>query len=172
MRLPLLVLLAGSLLAAGCGGDDDSASSSKPNPTSTATPAKTADAATEKEWASKVTSVCKQSQKRSLALVAKLQRQGLQGQELAAETLDRSVPLLRRMLGDLESVPAPAAIQDDYDAWVKRLSDSVPLFEQLGDTVKENKADPELETKLKDLAADTRPFAIEHGLKACLPDKS
>jgi hypothetical protein len=82
------------------------------------------------------------------------------------------LPLLRRLFGELEAVPAPEAIQDDYAAWVKRLRASLPLFEQIGESIRKNQADPDLEAEVKDLAADTRPFALEHHLKACLPDQS
>jgi hypothetical protein len=172
MRLPLLVLVAGSLLTAGCGSEGDGDSASKSKPASTATPAKTVGATSEKEWAAEVSAVCKDSQKQTAELARKVQGEGLQGQELAAETLERSLPLLRRLFGELEAVPAPEAIQDDYAAWVKRLRASLPLFEQIGESIRKNQADPELEAEVKDLAADTRPFALEHHLKACLPDQS
>jgi hypothetical protein len=38
MRLPLLVLIAGSLLTAGCAGEGDGDSAAKSKPASTATP--------------------------------------------------------------------------------------------------------------------------------------
>ena len=154
MRLSLALLLSGSLLIAGCGGGDESS------------------ATTEKEWAGEVTDVCRKSEDAARKAAAKGQRKGLGQQELIAYVLDESVPIQKDLVEDLDAIEAPEDIQDDYDQFVGRLREGLPLFEQLADAVRENKRDPELEAKFKQLGQDTRPFAEEHGLKACLADQS
>ena len=156
MRLSLALLLSGSLLIAGCG--DDSSSSSG--------------ATTEKEWAGEVTDVCRKSEDAARKAAAKGQQKGLGQQELIAYVLDESIPIQKNLVEDLDAIEAPEDIQDDYDQFVSRLREGLPLFEQLADAVRENKRDPELEAEFKELGQDTRPFAEEHGLKACLADQS
>jgi hypothetical protein len=154
MRLSLALLLSGSLLIAGCGGGDESS------------------ATTEKEWAGEVTDVCRKSEDAARKAAAKGQQKGLGQQELIAYVLDESIPIQKNLVEDLDAIEAPEDIQDDYDQFVSRLREGLPLFEQLADAVRENKRDPELEAKFKQLGQDTRPFAEEHGLKACLADQS
>jgi len=156
MRLSLALLLSGSLLIAGCG--DDSSSS--------------AGATTEKEWAGEVTDVCRKSEDAAKKAAAEGQQKGLGQQELIAYVLDESIPIQKNLVEDLDAIEAPEDIQDDYDQFVSRLRKGLPLFEQLADAVRENKRDPELEAEFKQLGQDTRPFAEEHGLKACLADQS
>ena len=137
MRLSLLILIAGSLLIAGCGGGETSSSSTS-TPTATATASATAEATTEKEWASKVTAVCRQNQKQARKLVADVQGEGLTGRELAAEVLDRSVPLERRLVDKLGAVPAPDATQDDFDQFVGRLRDARPCSSSSATAIRKN----------------------------------
>jgi len=88
--------------------------------------------------------------------------------------LDKSVPVQRRMVGQLAGVEAPEKISEDYNFFVERLRQSLPLFKQLADAVRDNdeQAGAVIQPQLEDLAADTRPFALKHGLRACLPDQS
>ena len=158
MRLSLALLVSGSLLIAGCGGGDDSSSSSG--------------ATTEKEWAGEVADVCRKSEAAAKKAATEGQQKGLGQQELIAYVLDESIPIQKNLVEDLDAIEAPEDIQDDYDQFVSRLREGLPLFEQLADAVRENKRDPELEAKFKQLGQDTRPFAEEHGLKACLADQS
>ena len=157
MRLSIALLLSGSLLIAGCGGGDDSSSSSG--------------ATTEKEWAGEVADVCRKSEDAAKQAAEEGQRKGLGQQELIAYVLDESVPIQKDLVEDLDGIEAPEDIQGDYDQFVGRLREGLPLFEQLADAVRENKRDPELEAEFKQLGQDTRPFAEEHGLKACLADQ-
>ncbi len=153
MRLSLTLLLSGSLLIAGCGGGDESSGT------------------TEKEWAGKVADVCRKSEDAARKAATEGQQKGLGQQELIAYVLDESVPIQKNLVDDLDAIEAPGDIQDDYDQFVGRLREGLPLFEQLADAVRENKRDPELEAEFKQLGQDTRPFAEEHGLKACLADR-
>ena len=168
MRLTLLLLISGSLLAAGCGGGDETSSSSTPTPTATATAA----GPSKEAWAAEVTSICKENQRESRKVIAEVQGEGLRGDELAVEVLDRSIPYQRRLVDELAAVQAPGEIAEDYDAFVERLRQALPLLRQLRDAVRKPKQYPALEQQFRDLAADTRPFALEHGLRECLPDQS
>ena len=67
-------------------------------------------------------------------------------------------------------MPAPPELQEDFDRFVDRIRETLPLFERLADTTREGREDPELTTELAGVAADTRPFATEHGLNDCLTD--
>ena len=82
------------------------------------------------------------------------------------------MPVQRRLLERLGGVRAPHVLQDDFESFVETLRASLPLFEDLIAVVRENRNDPELNTELARVAADTRPFATEHKLLACLPDAS
>ena len=157
MRLSLAaLLLSGSLLLAGCGGDDSSSSSS----------------GGEREWAGEVADVCRQSEKAAAEAAAEGRQKGLEQGELIAYVLDESVPIQKDLVADLDAIEAPADLQDDYDQFVDRLRDGLPLYEQLADAVRENKRNPELEAEFEQLGQDTRPFAEEHDLKACLADQN
>ena len=86
--------------------------------------------------------------------------------------LEQSVPAQRDLVDDLDAIEAPEGIQEDYDEFVAKLRDGLPLFEKLARAVRENEQDPQLEGDLEQLGLQTRPFALEHGLRACLPDQS
>ena len=112
MRLSLALLLSGSLLIVGCGGDDSATSSG---------------ATTEKEWAGKVTDVCRKSEDAARKAAAEGERKGLGQQELIAYVLDESVPIQKDRVEDLDAIEAPEGIQGDYDQFVGRLREGRPL---------------------------------------------
>jgi hypothetical protein len=99
-----------------------------------------------------------------------VKRSGSSGREAAAEVLRRSIPKERSLIAKLRDVQAPGSIESAYRRFVGRLSDALPLYERLADTVRRGQRDPELVTKFARLAADTRPFATRHGLSKCLAD--
>ena len=166
MRLTIAaLLLSGSLLLAGCGGGEKSSSSSSSS-------AATADPVDEKEWAGEVADVCRKGEKAAEKAAAEGQQKGLEQGELIAYVLDESVPIQKNLVEDLDAIEAPEDLQDDYDQFVDRLRDGLPLYEQLADAVRENKRNPELEAEFEQLVQDTRPFAVKHGLKACLADQN
>ena len=86
--------------------------------------------------------------------------------------LRRSIPYQRRLINQLDTVEAPEAIAEDYTFFVARLRQALPLIKSLPESIDNPKARTVLQAEFKDLAADTRPFALEHGLKACLSDQS
>jgi hypothetical protein len=89
---------------------------------------------------------------------------------VAAEVLERSMPLQERLLDRMAAVQAPADLQGEFDRFVEGVRESLPLFQRLADTVRAEKNDPELNTELLEVAAETRPFATEHRLNNCLTD--
>jgi hypothetical protein len=91
---------------------------------------------------------------------------------LVKAVFERSFPATRRYLNQLGEVQAPEAISEDYNFFVERLKQSVPLIKALPQSLDNKRALAVLQAEFKDVAADTRPFAIEHDLKACLPDQS
>src|ERR1044072_8050385 len=116
MRLSLALLLTGTLLIAGCGGGDDPGSSSKPSASAT----KAASAASEKEWAAEVTNVCTKSQKAARKAAVEGQQKGLEQRALVAYVLDKSIPIQKDLVEDLDAIEAPADIQGDYDQLVSQ----------------------------------------------------
>lgn len=162
MRLSPALLISGCLLFSGCGGGDDAEPAAKGTP----------DPAEEKAWAGKVTGVCRDAESAAKKTAADAQEQGLQGRELVAEVLEKSIPVQRGLIDDLDAIDAPEQIQGDYDQFVSTLRDGLPLYEKLAKAVRENDQDPQLEKDLKQLGEKTRPFAVEHGLDECLPDQS
>ena len=177
MPAPRWPVLSVTLALAGCGGEESSkpsaSSSGKPTPsaTPTATATATAEGPSEKEWAADVTAICKRNKREVARIVSDVRAEGLSGNKGAKAVLLRSVPVQRRLLAKLDAVEAPAAISEDYNFFVERLKQAVPLFKSLALSLDNRKALAVLEPEFKEIAADTRPFAVEHGLKACLPDQ-
>lgn len=167
MKLTLLIALLCSLAVAGCGGDDSGGGGGGGSQ-----PAKQDSGPTESEWAADVTKVCKELQTDSQQVVKDVQKEGLGQRETAAESVDRSVPVVRKRLDELKAIEAPQDLQNEYDAFIGKLDATVDLFPQIADAVRANKEDPELTSKIRKAAQDTRPFALQHNLKACLPDQS
>ena len=147
---------------------------SKPTatPTATATPATTTEGPSEKEWRAKVIAVCKRNEGASRKIAEGAHAEGLRGRALLKAILRRSVPVQNRLLDRLEAIEAPAPISEDYNYFVQRLRQAVPLLEQLAASLGDREALAALRRNFEDATADTRPFATEHGLKACLPDQS
>jgi hypothetical protein len=69
-------------------------------------------------------------------------------------------------------VEAPGDLRAGYTEFLDRIEASLPLYEQLVEDVRRSRNDPELTTRFAQVAAETRPFATEHGLTDCLPDQS
>ena len=175
MSAPRWLVLSVALALAGCGGEESSkpsaSSSGTATPSATPTATATAEGPSEKEWAAGVTAICKRNKREVARIVSDVRAEGLSGNKGAKAVLLRSVPVQRRLLAKLDAVEAPAAISEDYNFFVERLKQAVPLFKSLALSLDNRKALAVLEPQFKEIAADTRPFAVEHGLKACLPDQ-
>jgi hypothetical protein len=156
-RLTALLLSCSAIALAACGGDDGD-DSPEPN------------RVREDEWAAQVNEICRDNRDRSLAIAAEVRNEGLTGNQAAAEVLERAQPLQDELIEDVAEVPAPPELQEDFDRFVDRIRDTLPLFERLAEATREGREDPELNTALIEVAADTRPFATEHGLTDCLTD--
>ncbi len=156
-RLTVLLLSCCAVALAACGSDDGD-DSPEPN------------GVREDEWAAQVNEICRKNRDRSLAIAAEVRNEGLTGNEAAAEVLERAQPLQQELIDEVGDVPAPAALQEDFNRFVDRIRETLPLFERLADATREGREDPELNTQLLQGAAETRPFATEHGLTDCLTD--
>ncbi|MGI8622687.1 MAG: hypothetical protein ACR2NB_04165 [Solirubrobacteraceae bacterium] len=157
---PLLIFACSAVFTACCGGGKDKPGSSPSGGTS------------ERTWAAQVNAVCRGNKAEVGKIVAKIRAEGLGQREASAALFDRSVPVERRLLDRIGKVPAPKALQAAFGRFVGRLRATLPLFPDIAATVRANKTNPELSTKLLQIAADTRPFATQHKLLACLPDAS
>ena len=156
-RLTVLLLSCCAVALGACGGNggDD-----RPEP----------NGVREDEWAAEVNEICRENRDRSIAIATEVGREGLTGNEAAAEVLERAQPLQEELIEKVAGVPAPPELQEDFDRFVDRIRETLPLFERLADTTREGREDPELNMELAEVAADTRPFATEHGLTDCLTD--
>ena len=99
-----------------------------------------------------------------------MQAEGTQPPAASADVIERSIPVQEDLLGRLREVEVPGDVREDYTAFLDRIESSLPLFDDLAEAVRRNREDPELTTEFAQIAADTRPFANEHGLTECLPD--
>jgi hypothetical protein len=158
MRRASLALVTCCILALGGCGDDDSSSGGDESSEST----------TERTWTNAVNSKCRENNRAADKLVKQLRAKHLSGTEFVAQTLERSIPQNRRMLSDLRSIAAPAALRSQYLHFLDRIEDSLPLTQRLADSARSGKKDPGLNDSLQKVVDDTRPFAQEHGLTDCL----
>ena len=156
-----------SLALAGCGGDEEpAAENAKPTDTATTSQVDTS-------WTAEVEEACRQSKRLIEETAARARRKGGSRREVAARILQGSIPAQRDtfdFLGTIDDVPAD--IEPEYDRWVGRLRSTLPLTKQLADDVRAGREDERLTAKFEEIAAQTRPFAEEHGLDACLADAS
>jgi hypothetical protein len=153
-RVLTLLLLCSLLIGAGCGGDDSDGDGD----------------VSERAWAAEVNSICRENRDQIAELVSEIRAEGLARNVAAAEVLERSMPLQERLLDRMAAVRAPEDLQGEFERFVEGVRESLPLFQRLADTVRAERNDPELNTELLQVAADTRPFATEHGLNNCLTD--
>ena len=123
------------------------------------------------DWAAQVNAICERNEKETQKIAAKAQDE-LEANDarLSAEIIERTVPLQKDLLAELGDVEPPEDIAEDYDAFLARIDDGVDLLPRLAESLRSGKEDPELAAKFEEIAQDTRPFAAEHGLDACVPD--
>ena len=168
--LPALLLALAVSLAA-CGGDDEEAGTA-------ATPSATASAhgsdhdADTVAWAEEVNGICTDNKEEVEKIAAEVQAEGLPADETAAEVIERTGSSTAKLLERLRGAEAPADIQGDYDAFLDGIEQSVPLLDRLAGDLRDGKEDPALAAEFARIAAETRPFATEHELTACLPDRA
>jgi hypothetical protein len=172
LRACLLLFGCCAVLAA-CGGDDEQRAPAPETPSagSDSPPGETGETG-ESMWADRVNAVCRDNQRAVRKIVADVRGEGLDPREASAEVLERSIPVQRRLLQRLEELPTPEPIRSDFAGFVAGVRDALPLFEDVVAAVRADRNDPELNSKLAAIAAETRPFATRHGLLACLPDAS
>jgi hypothetical protein len=157
LRCGTLTVVAVALASCGGGGDDDAAGGSGP---------------TEAQWRAELSRLCTSNHLATERLGRQVAAEGLSEKETTVRILRRAVEVERPFLDRLAAIRAPAAIQPEFDRFTDRLHDALPLFEDLADAFEQGTNDPELTTRAAKLAADTRPFATEHRLTACLPDQN
>ena len=150
-RLLTPVLLVSTLALGACGGGGDSGP-------------------TRKEWAGKINAICRETRASLQRLSSQVRSQGLPPNETAATVLEKSVPVENKLLGRLREVEAPDDLSAPYERFLDRVEDTVPLLDRTADNLRAKRQDPELTTEFAQIAADTRPFATDNGLTACLPD--
>ena len=163
MRLLLLTLACAVCLVA-CGGDDEEPA------TSGSGSGADADAAQE-DWTAEVNAICKRNERETQKLAAQAQEESeARDEELTADIIERTIPLQKQLLGELGEIEPPEDVAEDYDAFLARIDDGVDLFPRLAESLRSGKQDQELVAEFDEIAQDTRPFAAEHGLDACVPD--
>ena len=166
MRLLVLLALCCSVCLVACGGDDEEAA-----PTGSGAAAESASGGGSEDWTTEVNAVCKRSQAETKKLAARAQEDTQATDEkLTAEIIERSVPLQQELLDELGGVEPPEELAGEYDDFLARIGDGVELFPRLADSIRSGKEDQELAAEFEAIADDTRPFAQEHGLDACVPE--
>lgn len=125
------------------------------------------------DWKKEVTAICEDTTAQVTDLAEEIAAEGAGQQAASAEVLERSVPLVEDQLDRLRDVEVPDDLSSDYEAFVDGVGEALPLFDDLADAVREGQQpDSRLTTEFARIAAETRPFATEHGLTACLADAS
>ncbi len=169
MRFFLLLTLACAACLVACGGDDE-----EPAPAGSgggAAEESSSGGGGSEDWAEQVNAICRRNETETQKIAAEAQEEiDATDARLSAEIIERTVPLQKDLLGELGDVQPPEAIAEDYDEFLARIDDGVDLLPQLAESLRSGKEDPELAAKFEEIAQDTRPFAAEHGLDACVPD--
>ena len=166
MRLLVLLSLCCSLCLVACGGDDEEPATAGSGGTE-----ETSSGVGSQDWVKEVNAICTRNEKETQKLAAQAQEDvQATDEKLTAEIIERSVPLQEQLLGELGEIEPPEELAADYDAFLAGIGDGVDLFPQLAESIRSGKEDQELAAKFEEIANDTRPFAQEHGLDACIPD--
>ena len=180
MRLLLLALACAVCLVA-CGGDDEDpapagSGSGAAEESSADSGGSSEDSSADsgggsEDWAAQVNEICARNETETQKIATKAQEE-LEANDarLSAEIIERTVPLQKDLLGELGDVQPPEDVGEDYDAFLARIDDGVDLLPRLAESLRSGEEDPELAAKFEEIAQDTRPFAAEHGLHACVPD--
>lgn len=162
VRRWIVLALGCTAVLVGCGGDEDSTPESAE--TRTASPETTAG------WTRRVNASCRQGNAEAVRIVAQVRREQVGALDFTAESVERTVPALRRGLRRLRAIEAPSSLRSGYRRFIGDLEDGVTLYEQFGQAVRsgrEARVRP-FASRFEAIAARTRPFAIEHGLTDCL----
>jgi hypothetical protein len=176
MRL-LPIVLACAVCVVACGGDDEEPVPSGSGNGAAAQSSSGGGAAEEsssggaEDWAKQVSAVCEGVEKKTEQLAARVQEE-LQAndQRLTAALIERTIPLQEKSLDALGEIEPPGDIAGEYDEFLARIGDGVDRFPRLAESVRSGKEDPELAAEFEAIAQDTRPFAAEHELDACVPE--
>ena len=153
-RLLVGMMAALALAAAGCGGDEENSSGGGAA-----------------AWKDEVNAICKDNQEAVRKVADEVAGGGVgDPAKAAARVIERTSGVQEKLLGRLRDVEVPGDVRGDYDAFLDRIGDTLPLFQDLADVLREGREDPELTNKLEEVAADTRPFATANDLDACLTD--
>jgi hypothetical protein len=160
----MAVLAAAVLLVlAGCGGDDDDAADS-----SVSSAAYIAD----------VNARCEEMnaeiQSTVLPLSEKLQKQGKSQDEIIAAGIQAGIPITEEALDEIAAYPRPEADAEELEAFFTRIDESFPLYDRLVPIVRkgDQQAAADLNEEFVAIAEDTRPFAEEYGITACVAGSS
>lgn len=140
-----------------CGGDDES-------------PPAGAEGRTKAEWADEVNATCREGNAEARRIVGQVRKEKLSPVAFAAESLERSAPATRRILERQRAIEAPPSLRSDFSRYISDLEDAVTLIAQFAEAIRSQREDRvrAFQRRFKRVAAETRPFAIEHGLTDCL----
>lgn len=156
-RVPFVL----ALVLAGCGGSPDAAPR-KP--------------VTQAEYVRQANAICAGNLEkvRRLATVAldRAQDRGSSKDAAAAAVIRTTLPVLRRSFQRVRRLEAPSADRARLEDFWGRADDSLPLLARAGRAYRDGDTPAlrALRRRLVAVAADTRPFAREYGLAACMPD--
>jgi hypothetical protein len=166
MRLLVLLSLCCALCLVACGGDDEEPATSGSGGTE-----ESSSGGGSNDWVKQVNAICKRNEQETQKLAAQVQ-EDIQAtdEKLSAAIIERSVPLQEELLGELGEIEPPEELAADYDAFLDRIGDGVDLFPRLAESIRSGKEDQELAGEFEEVANETRPFAQEHGLDACIPE--
>jgi hypothetical protein len=141
-RLAVLLLL----VLAGCGG------SGGPS---------------HEEFAAQANRICREGQARVTEIAEQVE--GRRPEEVAdaiEQASDEFDPVLRRLRG----LEAPEDIRNDWDAFLADIGEATELLGQVADAVRsgDREQGAELAARYEEIARQTRPFAQQYNLDACL----
>jgi hypothetical protein len=144
-RLALVLLLAGTLTASGCGGGEPERLSKG-------------------EYVGKANAICKDNNRRINQLDKPTSRAEI------PDFVRQGERITDRLLPRLEALEPPEEDEADIDRFVARLRDGRALVKRLAAaTESTNRAElQDIAVEAKSISADTRPFAKRYGLTACV----
>lgn len=158
------------LVASGCGDDGGSG-------TEAGTSSSEADVS-KAEYVDQVNGLCTEQTKELQGVVTPAAQKALQSgateDEARAAGLEAGLSITERTLERAAAVPRPAEDAEALDDFWSTLQGTPPLLSDLVDAIRAGDTErlQELQTQFEQIGAETRPFAIDYGLTACVPAAS